>query len=199
MMQIILKGIEMSASDAISIGAMIPAVIGGIALAVRMIYFAFQKEPTTLEEKEAVVYATLHERFRREGHRNPHKAASDRMGQHRQMEEFRRFACEQYVLTGKPLEEIRSEWWASRGKAIEEVAALGGTKADGVRYRQILSAALDQEDEDTLYVYQPAARRWADEKAKRDAEFERELRQPRRYDPVSAHTIEAMYAAKDRL
>lgn len=186
-----------SASSAISTGLMIPFIFGCIVFAIRMTYFAFRKVPATIQEKEAVVYNRLHNRFREEGHENPHRAASDRMCQHRQIEEFRRFACQEYAANGTALPEILDDWWKTRRKAIQEVAAIGSTKADATIYSRILRAAIAAETEEGIFIYQPAKRKWQDEKAKRDAELEREMKRGFQYDPVSAHVIEQMYAAGD--
>lgn len=187
----------MLALDAISIGMIAPALFGGAVLAVRMTYLAFQKAPTTLQEKEDAVYARLYNRFCDEGHDNPHRAVRDHMCQQRQIEEFRRFACVEYATNGTALPEILDDWWKANGRAIQDIAAIGSTRADGAVYGRILKAAIASETEDEIFIYQPAKRKWQDEKAKRDAELEREMKRGFQYDPVSAHVIEQMYAAGD--
>lgn len=185
----------MNSVDIVTIAALIPATVGAAAFVVRATYCALQKTPTTLAEKETALYERLVQRFRNERHEDPQRAARDHISQHRQMEEFRRFACQEYATSGKPLEDIKEDWWKARGRAIQEVASIGGLRADGMFYARVLKGAIGMETEDEIFIYEPAKRKWLTEKAKRDAEIDAELQRPLQYDPVSAHTIESLYAA----
>lgn len=186
--------------DAVATGALIPAVIGLIALGIRGLIWLFEKEPQTVEEKRAVVHRRLEEKYRRAGMPNPSKAADNHLSMMRHAAMFKADACREYVATGKPLNDIRQQWWEDRARSIREVREIAESKAEAAQYCVLLKQEIDAEDEDEVFTTPEAAARWAKDKAERDAEMKAwRARMDKQRDPVGDDLIEKLYAAGDRI
>lgn len=189
----------MSAVDSVTIGLLLPAALGCVAVGIRGVCLLIQSRPKTAEQKERVVYARLVERYTLEGNPDPQKAASDHVLSLYHMERFRRHACEAYVATGRPLSEIREEWWKENSARIQETYAASHGKADTLRYAKVLKGALESETEAEIFIYGPAESKWKREQARVNAEIAASLKIETKRDPIADHVVNAMYEARATL
>jgi hypothetical protein len=186
--------------DAVAMGALLPAAFGVFVLGIRGLIWLFEKEPQTVEEKRVVVHRRLEEKYRRAGMPNPSKAADNHLSMMRHAAIFKADACREYVATGKPLSEIREQWWKDRARSIREVREIAESKAEAAQYCAFLKQEIDAEDEDEIFTTPEASQKWAAEKIQRDAEMKAwRARMERQRDPVGDDLIEKLYAAGDRI
>ena len=155
----------------------------------------------TPEGRRQVAYSRLVRKHQENGmsYGDALNAASNHVSTLTHTEQFRRFACAAYAETGKPLSQLKEEWWKARGKAIEEVREVTQPKHEALRYAKLLRETIFTATEDEIFVHEPAASKWRKQKAERDAEVEAIISRHRQSDPVQDYVLDGLYAARRKL
>ena len=177
----------MTFGDAITLGLIsVPAA----ALLGRALVYFCQELPdrreeqaaTTPEQKEAIVLERKAQHYREAGHPDPWQAASDEIGGTIEVARFRAYACDEYVRSGRSLDECRKEWWRSAAKRILSTQSVGRSKAEATAYLKAVEAVIFGAMPDTVYAEGEAAEKWQAE-LKRVADWN--ASHERKRDPIS--------------
>lgn len=179
-------------------GLAVPPALGIFAgLCMLPEWLSERRMSKTPEGRRQVAYGRLLRHYEEQGLRgiNAHHAVHDHIGSLTGIEEFRRYACTVYASTGAPLSEIRSEWLAFRLKSIQSATAVTRPSGDAARHARTIKDMVMSTPEDEIFVYEPAASRWKNDKARRDAELEA-FRLSVKPDPIRDHVIDSLFAAK---
>ena len=164
----------------------------GIACSFRLvdwlITFSEEKAATTPEHRERIVHKRLEEAYRKDGHKDPRQAARDHTSMLTHVEFFRRFACDLYVASGLPLDDIKEAWLDGNLKSVREAVEIAQGKPQAVEYVRKLKETILTTPADDVFLYGEASRKWHKEKAKRRSESQRLIAEQKRCE-VADHVI----------
>lgn len=178
------------------LGLFLPPAIGLFgALCCLPHWLSERRLAKTPEGRQQVAYDRLVEHYRYAGHENPSQAAMDHVSTLTDVERFRRDACEAYAAKVTALDDIKSDWWKDNGRMIQDCMTVTREKTEAMQYGKILRETIFSASEDEIFVHEPAASKWKEEKAKRDAAVEAAIRAHTKPDPVRAYVLEGLFKA----
>ena len=133
--------------------------------------------------------------YERSGHPKPINAAHDHLNMLEDIERYRRWACDEYVRTGKTQRTLEDEWLARNQRPFFKGIS---DAADVSRYNAVLAETIRNTPAEDVFMYEPALTKWKEA----DAAFWRqheEWKRNQKLDAVSSYVAEAAFAAGSRL
>jgi hypothetical protein len=151
-----------------------------------------EKQARTKDKREALIHSRLAEEFRKEGHKDPTRAALDHTSISIHVEHFRRFACRSYVERDMTLSDIKQEWLKESLKAIHEVIVITQGRLAATKFTNQLKITIMDTPADDVFIYGDAAKKHKEQSAKRKANLERYLSDPTRCE-VADHVMDQFW------
>lgn len=186
-------------ADPISAGAMIPVVLGGVALAIRGVWWLVEKqqeaEAVTPAQKREIVLRRLQRNYEKQRNPDPIGAACDHLHMLEGIERYRRWACEEYLRTGKTQRTLEDEWLASNKRTffrgLDDPAAV-------MRYNAALADTIRKMAAEDVFTYEPALSKWKEADAAFWRDHAAHMRNQKRNE-VADFVAEAAFAAGNRI
>lgn len=138
-------------------------VCGAILLAAKLPGWLETRRAATQDARDLLVYKRKAEHYQAIGHAAPRRAAEVEIGGTIEKARFRAFACDEYVRTGRRLDDIRQEWWKSAVRRMLDVQSIGRSRAEAAAYVKAVEVAIFRMDEESVYVEGEAEAKWKEE------------------------------------